>query len=124
MNKPEFDVIIAGTRTFNDYKLLNEKVSAILKDKLQTHQVNIVCGLAKGADTLGMRWAYQNDLYVKRFPANWDLYGKRAGYLRNWFMASVADACIVFWDGKSKGSKHMIDVATRKGIPLRIIRYE
>lgn len=39
-------------------------------------------------------------------------------------MASVADACIVFWDGKSKGSKHMIDVATRKGIPLRIIRYE
>lgn len=124
MSKPEFNVIIAGTRTFNDYKLLNNKVSAILKYKLQTHQVNIICGCAKGADTLGMRFGYQNNLYVKRCPANWELYGKRAGYLRNEFMATSADACIVFWDGKSKGSKHMIDIANKKGIPLRIIRYE
>ena len=58
-----------------------------------------------------------------RFPADWDKYGKKAGYIRNKEMARAADACVVFWNGQSKGSKHMIDIAKKHGLQLRIIRY-
>ena len=46
-----------------------------------------------------------------------------AGPLRNEKMARVADALIAFWDGKSRGTKNMIDLANMKGISVRIVRY-
>lgn len=60
---------------------------------------------------------------VDQYPADWDTYGKSAGYRRNEDMAKIADACIVFWDGESRGSKHMIDIAEREGLPLRIVKF-
>ena len=55
--------------------------------------------------------------------ADWGLHGRRAGYIRNEDMAEYADACIVFWDGKSPGSRHMIEIAKKAKLPLRIVRY-
>lgn len=60
---------------------------------------------------------------IERYPADWNKYGKAAGYRRNVQMSQIANACVVFWDGISPGSKHMIDIATNKGLPLRIVRY-
>lgn len=121
--KPTFKVIIAGGRDFVDYNLLREKVNNILIDKRLTHKIVIVSGCARGADTLGMRYASENIFDVDEYPADWDKYGKKAGYMRNVEMAENADALIAFWDGKSKGTKHMIDIATERKLPIRVIRY-
>ena len=85
--------------------------------------IEIVSGTAMGADRLGERYAKENGYKLKRFPAEWDKYGKSAGYRRNAEMAKYADACVVFWDGVSRGTKHMIDLANREGLVLKIVRF-
>lgn len=118
-----FKVIVAGGRDFNDYDLMVKKLAKILANKLQTHKVIIISGTANGADKLGEKFAHQLGLDIERYPAQWDKYGKSAGYRRNADMANVADACVVFWDGESRGSKHMIDIAEKQGLPLRMVAY-
>ena len=115
-----FKVIIAGTRTFSDYELLKRKCDKILGDKAP--DIEIVNGGARGADRLGGKYAIEKGYKMKQFPADWSL-GKAAGYLRNHEMAKYADAAIIFWDEKSKGAKHMIDLALKEDIGLRIITY-
>lgn len=115
-----FDVIIAGTRDFNDYAFLKEKCDFFFSQKRPT---SIICGEARGADTLGKRYAQERGIPVQSFPADWDSYGKRAGYLRNEEMARHADALIAFWDGMSRGTGNMIEIANRMGLAVRIVRY-
>ena len=113
-------VIIAGGRNFRDYDKLKESCDNILVNQ---KEVEIVSGTAAGADILGERYAQEKGYEVKKFPAQWDLYGKSAGYKRNQQMAEYADGLIAFWDGKSKGTKHMIDIANKMGLKVRVIRY-
>jgi len=113
-------IIIAGGRNFRDYDKLRESCDNILVNQ---KEVEIVSGTAVGADTLGERYAQEKGYEVKKFPAQWDLYGKSAGYKRNQQMAEYADGLIAFWDGKSKGTKHMIDIANKMGLKVRVIRY-
>ena len=122
-DRPIYKIIIAGGRDFMDYNLLKEKVNKILQEKRVTHKIVIISGCARGADTLGLRYASENTFDVEEYPADWDKYGKKAGYMRNVEMAENADALIAFWDGKSKGTKHMIDIATERNLPIRVIRY-
>jgi hypothetical protein len=114
-------IIIAGSRSFNDRHLLYSKMDALVAR--QGDVVTVISGTAKGADRLGEEWARDRGYPVERYPADWDTYGKKAGYLRNEEMAEVADACVVFWDGKSRGSKMMIDIAKKHGLPLRVIGF-
>jgi len=113
-------IIIAGGRNFRDYDKLRESCDNILVNQ---KEVEIVSGTAAGADTLGERYAQEKGYEVKKFPAQWDLYGKSAGYKRNQQMAEYADGLIAFWDGKSKGTKHMIDIANKMGLKVRVVRY-
>ena len=122
-DKPIYKIIIAGGRDFMDYNLLKEKANKILQEKKVTHNIVIISGCARGADTLGLRYASENAFDVEEYPADWNKYGKKAGYVRNVEMAENADALIAFWDGKSKGTKHMIDIATERNLPIRVIRY-
>ena len=115
-----YKVIVAGSRTFNDYDLLENKLNLLLKDKLN---VQIVSGTCYGADLLGEKYANKHKLDIKRFPADWNKYGKSAGYIRNKEMANYADACIVFWDGISRGTMHMINLAKDKGLKLEIVLF-
>lgn len=112
-------VIIAGGREFNNYELLRDSCDKILANQTE---VEIVSGGARGADALGEKYAKEKNYPIKLFPADWSL-GKKAGYLRNQQMGDYADALIAFWDGQSKGTKHMIDIAKAKGLKLRIINY-
>ena len=121
--KKDFKVIVAGSRTFNDSKMAFEKLDKLLKEKLNTHRVVIVSGAARGADTLGEEWAAKNYIRLAQFPAKWDEHGKSAGYKRNMEMAKYADALVAFWDKKSRGTKHMIDIMKELGKPVRIINY-
>ena len=124
IKKPIFRIIIAGGRDFNDYNLLKEKVNNLISEKRKTHQIYIVSGKARGADSLGEKYANENGLNIMEFPADWDKHGKSAGYKRNLEMAENADALIAFWDGESRGTKHMIDIAKEKNLLTRIIRYD
>jgi len=78
----------------------------------------VVSGTARGVDQMGEVIAEIQDIPVKRFPADWDEYGKRAGMIRNAEMADYADALFAVWDGKSKGTKQMIDNANTKGLKV------
>lgn len=122
-NAPLFRVIIAGTRTFTDYTLLQRECNHLLSEKQRTHNIIVVSGTARGADTLGERYARERGFQLRRFPADWDKDGKKAGMLRNYRMADNADALIAFWDGTSRGTANMIDIARKKNLPVRVIRY-
>ena len=120
---PLFRVIIAGTRSFNDYELLRTSCNNLLSVKQRTHTVVIISGTARGADQMGERYARERGFQLRRFPADWEQHGKSAGHIRNAKMADNADALIAFWDGMSNGTKNMIDNARRKGLAVRVIQY-
>lgn len=97
-----------------------------LEKFIQDHNIEsleIVSGGARGADRMGEEYAHFYNHKLKSMPADWDTFGKAAGYRRNADMADYADGCIVFWDGKSKGSRHMIDLANKKGITTVVVNY-
>jgi len=116
-------IIIAGGRDFDDFDLLTSKCDHYFS-KLNLSDLEIVSGAARGADSLGESYANLRGLKLKRCPADWDKYGKAAGFKRNSEMAKYADGLIVFWDGKSKGTQHMISAATRENIQVKIIKYK
>lgn len=119
-----FKVIIAGSRGFSNYKLLREQCNKYLREKRKTSNIIIVSGHARGADTLGERYAQDEGFALEVYPAQWKKLGKQAGYRRNEQMAEVADALIAFWDGESKGTKHMIDIMNNKGLPTKVVNYD
>ena len=116
-----YKIIIAGGRDFNDYKLLEKEVSGFLKTLDIDSGLEIVSGGAKGVDAMGERFAQENDIAVKLFPADWKKFGRAAGPKRNAQMADYATHLLSFWDGKSKGTKSMISLAEKKGISVKII---
>lgn len=119
-----FKVIIAGSRGFSNYKLLREQCNKYLREKKKTSNIIIVSGHARGADTLGEKYAQDEGFDLEIYPAQWKKLGKQAGYRRNEQMAEVADALIAFWDGESKGTKHMIDIMNAKNLQVKVVEYE
>jgi hypothetical protein len=105
--------IIAGSRTITDYKIVEK---AIKKSGFKITE--IVSGAARGIDRLGEKYGYENKIPVIQFPAKWNELGRSAGYIRNAEMAEYADALIAIWDRKSKGTKHMIDLARSKKLKV------
>lgn len=115
-----FKVIVAGGRDFTDYELLKSTLNHLLSRK---KHIQVVSGMARGADALAVKYAYENDLDIQSFPAQWQLYGNSAGYKRNIQMAKYADACVCFWDGQSKGTADMIRVSRVYNLQVRVIKY-
>ncbi len=115
-------IIIAGCRDFNNYELLKERCDYLLQNQ-KKEDIVIISGHASGADTLGERYAKERGLKLETYPADWRTHGKAAGPIRNAQMASVSDALIAFWDGKSRGTKNMIDTATKQGLQVAVIQY-
>ena len=118
-------MIVAGGRDYSNQNVVNYYIDRV-KDVCDSRGLNlvIVCGMATGADTLGRNYAIPNGLEVLEFPADWNKYGKSAGYIRNKEMGDVADSAIVFWDGRSKGSKLMIDIMHELKKPVVAISYD
>lgn len=118
-----YKVIIAGGRHFDNYQLLKEKCDYYLQNKLKEGGVVIVSGHATGADALGERYAQERGLSIDAHPADWNQHGRAAGPIRNAEMAEVADALIAFWDGQSRGTANMINLAKSKGLKVAIVKY-
>lgn len=115
------NLIVAGGRDFTNYKLLKEKLDFLLSNT-DKEEVTILCGMARGVDLLGKRYADQNEIDVWEYPADWSL-GRQAGYLRNSDMADEGTHLVAFHNGISRGTKHMIDLATKKGLVVRVVKY-
>jgi len=113
-------VIIAGSRGFSDFQLLYAKCEEVLANSTE---VEIVSGTAKGADKMGEHYASIRGFAVKQFPADWDAHGKSAGYIRNAEMGNYCDIAIIFWDGESRGTKHMINIMKDLDKPHHIIMF-
>lgn len=130
----ELRVIIAGSRDFDDFpKLMNSSIeilTGISKKRDDLDRIRIVSGTARGADKLGEQYAKIAGYGLSKFPADWDGLGKRAGYVRNAEMAKFASeddsygVLIAFWDGQSRGTKHMIDLAKRYGLEVHVVNYK
>lgn len=108
-------LIIAGSRTITNYQSMLEAADMI---PLDFYVDEVVSGMAKGADHLGEWWAEINHIPVKAFYPDWEQYGKGAGLVRNTQMGEYADALLALWDGKSKGTKHMIEYMTNLNKPV------
>ena len=118
-------VIIAGSRKFNDFEFMKNKLNPIFKD---IKNCEIISGTANGADKLGEEYAKYKGYNIKQMPADWSK-GKSAGYKRNVEMADYALTgdkyrLIIFWDGISKGSNHMINIAKERNIKTKIILFK
>jgi len=107
--------IVAGSRTCDNYNILLSAIESI-DWKIST----IVSGTARGVDTLGEIYAYENNIPLVKFPANWERFGKRAGFIRNEQMAKNADALLAIWDGNSSGTKSMIELAKKYKLLIHV----
>lgn len=120
-------VIIAGSRDFNDYDLLCRSIQNFTNNSLFPI-TEVVSGTQKGADSLGEKWAEENNIPKKLFPPDWNKYNKAAGPIRNELMAKYADYLILFWDGtikgnKGRGSKNMLENMVKLNKPYILISY-
>ncbi|MCK5610058.1 DUF2493 domain-containing protein [Candidatus Pacearchaeota archaeon] len=129
MEEVHIRVIIAGGRTICDKRLLWDVIQG-----LDFEITEVVSGMAKGADAMGVAYATWAEIPVAEFPAEWDNfnlpgtvvkkgqygeYNATAGFFRNDEMAQYADVLILVWDGSSRGSSNMKELAEFYG--LRII---
>lgn len=110
-------VIVAGSRgfTYEDYEIV-ENTCLMSGYWFST----VLCGLAEGVDRLGEEFAKRMNIPVEHYPADWKKHGKRAGVLRNETMAKNADALVAVWDGKSPGTKHMIQAARERSLLVHV----
>lgn len=111
--------IIAGSRDFTAQGTLFTTCKSTLRN--QPHW-EIVSGTCKGPDRMGEEFAKIRGYDIMRMPAAWNKWGKPAGPLRNHAMAWYATHAIIFWDGKSKGTKAMIKYAEQEGLKVRVIQ--
>lgn len=128
-NKIKIRIIIAGSRDFSDYNYLKKELDSIIAD-VDKSEIEIISGHARGADALGERYAFENRCQLKIMPAQWSKYGRIAGFMRNNEMlryiqnSESNNMVVIFWDGKSHGTKHMITAANNKNVKTYIFIYD
>ncbi len=116
-------LIIAGGRDFNNQALVVERLQALEELGLFTNGVELICGMARGADNMGRLVFEQAGLPIHAYHPDWSGLGNRAGFVRNAQMGDAADMALIFWDGQSKGTKHMIDYMEKLNKPVYLVRY-
>ena len=119
-------ILVCGSRTFDDATIVAYylgRVSAFYESNIM-----IIEGEAKGADLLAREWAVATGKVFEPYPADWERYGKRAGFLRNTQMLEEGrpDRLVAFVDkplAESKGTKMMVDIARTAGVPCRVVEH-
>jgi hypothetical protein len=118
-------ILICGSRTWTDYA----QVLEALRDLTQARMAPpiVIHGAARGADLLGARAAGALGLPVEAYPADWNRYGRSAGYRRNEQMVTMLDPTtdqVLAFSHGSRGTQHTIDLARARGIPVTVIGEE
>lgn len=114
--------MVCGSRDITDtefvFKAIDDYVANLNDD------VIIIEGEARGVDLNAKAWAINHGKEFMSFPAQWNLYGKSAGFRRNYDMVKACDHCLIIWDGKSKGTKHDIELCEKMCKPYKVIIYK
>lgn len=113
-------IVVAGSRDFKNYNVAKEYIDFCISEIRRTNTLIFMSGSCKGADFLGEMYAKENGFEIKKYPAEWQKYGKAAGPIRNEKMAKDADYIICFWNGQSKGTMSMIEYAEKYNKPIKI----
>lgn len=102
-------VVVAGSRSYNNYEDFAIVMGYILK-WLGKEDFVIITGAAwEGPDRMVIKWCCENEVPWFEFPADWEQYKKRAGFIRNCEMRDACTHLIAFWDMISRGTVHMIE---------------
>ena len=117
-------IAIVGSRDYYKKQESREVINRVLNElNLLYKDIEIVSGLARGADALGEEFANENGIVFHPFPADWETFGKSAGHIRNREMAEFSDIVIAFWDGKSRGTSNMISTSLNLGCEVWVWNY-
>jgi hypothetical protein len=116
-------VIVAGSRSFCSFRVLSATLDEFIGDARYGENIEIVSGGARGADKFGEVYAQREGFGLQVFPADWHRYGKRAGMVRNELMAKYATHLVAFWDGKSAGTRNMIELGRKHGLVVKVVRF-
>ncbi len=120
--KPNYRVIIAGSRDFTSYSFLKRKCDPIFDELDKYYEIIIVSGGARGADKLGEKYAKERGYKIEQFIPDWST-GKSAGIIRNRKMGDVSERLIAFWDENSRGTKYMIEYSQKLGLKVHVFKY-
>lgn len=112
-----YNVAVIGSRSLTNYSIVKNEL-----DKFKDKIFAIVSGNARGADTLGAKWADENNKRKIIYKAEWDKYGKSSGYRRNPYIIKTAHIVIAFWDEKSSGTAGAIEYAENIGKNIKIVK--
>ena len=123
----KFYLLIAGSREFEDYELLKQCTDYALRNR--TEKIAIISGGARGADALAKQYAYEKRYEYLEFKADWNTFGKSAGYIRNEEMHKFISqfenrGALYFWDGESRGTAQNFDLDLKYNIKSFIIKYK
>jgi predicted Rossmann fold nucleotide-binding protein DprA/Smf involved in DNA uptake len=113
MNK----LAVIGSRTFDDYQIIKEELASL-------DFSTIVSGGAQGADSLGARYAKENNKELIVFLPDWERFERSAGMIRNKQIVDYCDELIAFWNGESKGTSNSINLATKQNKLIKLIWVE
>ena len=116
----EVKIVVAGSREYTNYNEAKKFIDKCISRIRKNNKIIIISGGARGADTLGEEYAKENGFKIERYLADWETYGKSAGPIRNKMMAQNCNYVICFWDGKSAGTKTMIEYAKQYNKEMRI----
>ena len=119
----KYKIIIAGSRSLTNYDEIKPIIDFYLSKRIDDKNLVIMSGMAKGIDEIGHRYAKEHNIAVEEFPAIWKVKGKfdrSAGFKRNGYMAKRSDALLAIWNGHSSGTGHMINIAKKYELDVRI----
>jgi hypothetical protein len=127
-------ILVTGSRDWDDHLSVYRQLIALCDEHGLNYppdeygntmpdpsKVTIVHGhCPTGADHWADQWCIGNLLEAERHPADWNRYGKSAGFRRNAEMVDLgADVCLAFIKNGSRGASHTVDLAGKAGIPVR-----
>ena len=123
------NIAVVGSRTYKDYKefkgLLSQKLLLICdKDENYSNKVRIISGGAPGVDSMAERFAKEYNIPTTVYKADWETFGRSAGYIRNNDIMHTSEVCIAFWDGESKGTLHTIGLFRKFEKDVHIINFK
>ena len=114
-------IVVAGCRNYSNYAQAREFILDCINSFETDENLIFISGGCRGADALGERFATEFGYKTERYIAEWEKYGRAAGPERNHKMAEIGDLVICFWDGKSKGTKSMINCSEKLDKEIRIL---
>lgn len=113
-------VAVIGSRGFHNYEFFSEKLNYFLQN---LSDYKIISGGAVGTDSMARRWAEENRIKIVEYLPEYDKFRPKIAPLkRNHTIVENADIMVAFQMNNSKGTEYTINLAKKKGIPIRIIK--